>query len=199
MLDSPLGAFFFSFLAERSLLSLSLSFCPIEFQFEIKRSFSFACGSLLLLFFFKLVNSIRNLHKYIYAFHLCIRTEKHVMHIASNRWLVGWLVGRCAEPHWLAWENNFGLVEQRFHRKFPVNLFGFIYIFAAISLHKLLLNIPKLRNLFCFEWVCARAREFMCVFTSPRVHFAHSQLEHRRRRISATMNLTYTSIKIKIR
>lgn len=170
MLDSPLGAFFSSPFS-LSACSLIFSLFPVLFHFDIQivRSFSFAYG-----FFFELVDSIPNLHKYI-CVPLMHTYQNPCSNIASKRWmgyssiagwvtdwLTSWLAGWLAEwlvclaKAWLAWENNCGLVEQRFHRKFPVNLFEFIYIFAAISLHKLLLNIPKLRNLFSFEWVRAR-------------------------------------------
>lgn len=40
------------------------------------------------------------------------------------------------------------LLSNGFTNEFPVNLFRFIYIFCLIFLHKLLLNIRKLRDFF---------------------------------------------------
>lgn len=168
MLDSPLGAIhlvfsFVGLVSVRFLCARSL-FLWCRFRNCTFLSSFLVCDVhvCVCVWFFLLVNSIQNLHKYIYAFSF-MHTEIHVMyHLGYSAFafavcLTGTRAARFALAglllvDWLAWENNCGLVEQRFHSKFPVNLFEFIYILAAISLHKLLLNIPKLRNLFSFEW-----------------------------------------------
>lgn len=156
------GFFFpwFSF-SSFSVCAFALSLMSIP-KLYVSFFFSRVRCSCVCVWFFLLVNSIQNLHKYIYAFSF-MHTEIHVMyHLGYSAFafavcLTGTRAARFALAglllvDWLAWENNCGLVVQRFHSKFPVNLFEFIYILAAISLHKLLLNIPKLRNLFSFEW-----------------------------------------------
>lgn len=155
MLDSPLGAYRSFFCPACSVLTSSfhLSFCVWYvcacFFFSIWNvPFFYVLFFVFFVRFFSLppCKFYSNLHKYIYAFHLCIPknlyTHRHWLH---QKILCGWRERITVD---LLYTHRGPCVSQA---NFPVNLFEFIYILAAISLHKLLLNIPKLRNLFAFE------------------------------------------------